>query len=166
MINEYKVRLKRFKKQSRQIKKLLQTIGKMRSAEVDLLFHDLHEVVFSETNCLECANCCSTTSPIFRSLDIDRLGRGLHLSPRIFIQQYLVTDPSDGHFMLKTTPCPFLREENCCKVYENRPEACSGFPHTNRRNIKPILPLIWKNAEICPAVAEIFLRLLGAEMVK
>ncbi|MEM9259149.1 MAG: YkgJ family cysteine cluster protein, partial [Bacteroidota bacterium] len=51
--------------------------------DLDERFHDLHEEVFSEVDCLDCANCCKTTSPIFRDIDIDRLAKHLNIRPAV-----------------------------------------------------------------------------------
>ena len=37
----------------------------------------LHEDQFSKINCLECANCRKTTSPIFTNRDISRISKYL-----------------------------------------------------------------------------------------
>ena len=78
---------------------------------------------------------------------------------RDFIEKFLIVDSDDGHFMLRQTPCPFLGSDKYCSVYESRPRACAGFPHTDRRGVAEILPLILRNAEICPAVAFMLCRL-------
>jgi Fe-S-cluster containining protein len=108
---------------------------------------------------LHCGNCCSTTSPIFIAADIDKLARHLRKTPGDFIEKFLIVDSDDGHFMLRQTPCPFLGSDKYCSVYESRPRACAGFPHTDRRGVAEILPLILRNAEICPAVAFMLCRL-------
>ena len=48
---------------------------------LDNQFHTLHEDVFEEIDCLACANCCKTTSPIFYNRDIERLAKHLRLKP-------------------------------------------------------------------------------------
>ena len=40
---------------------------------LDNLIHPLHDSVFENTNCLECANCCKTTGPLFTNKDINRI---------------------------------------------------------------------------------------------
>ncbi|MDH3652619.1 MAG: hypothetical protein OEQ53_23205, partial [Saprospiraceae bacterium] len=47
--------------------------------ELDIRFRKAHDQVFSEINCLECANCCRTTGPLFNQHDIDRIAKLLHL---------------------------------------------------------------------------------------
>jgi len=67
---------------------------------VDDAFHGAHEAVFERVDCLKCANCCKTTSPIFYDRDIERLAKALHLKPAQFIGQYLRVD-EDGDYVLK-----------------------------------------------------------------
>lgn len=134
--------------------KLMHRLKKTNHRTLDTLFHEEHEQVFRRIDCLSCANCCKTTSPIFRDVDIRRLSRRLRLSEARFIQDYLQTD-ADGDYVLKTAPCPFLGNDNHCSVYEDRPLACREYPHTDRKNMYQILPLTRKNMEICPAVSEI-----------
>lgn len=122
--------------------------------DLDEQFHGLHEEVFQEIDCLECANCCKTTSPIFRDVDIDRLARHLGLKPGRLIEEHLHLD-KDGDYVLNIAPCPFLGPDNYCSVYEARPRACREYPHTDRKNMLQILPLTLRNTLVCPAVARV-----------
>lgn len=126
--------------------------------DLDEQFHDLHEEVFREIDCLACANCCKTTSPIFRDVDISRLARHLGLKPGQLIEQHLHLD-QEGDYVLNTAPCPFLGADNYCSVYEARPKACREYPHTDRKNMLQILPLTLRNTLVCPAVGEVVRRL-------
>lgn len=139
-------------------KKKVEYFGRMRDKELDALFHGAHEEVFEEIDCLKCANCCKTTSPIFRDVDIKRLAKRLKVSTGQFIDQYLHLD-EERDYVLNSSPCTFLMADNTCAVYEDRPLACREYPHTDRKKMKQILKLTLKNAEICPAVARIFERI-------
>lgn len=121
---------------------------------LDEIFQTLHEETFEKIDCLNCANCCKTTSPEFFEKDIERLSKALKMKPGAFIDQYLFLD-TDGAYALRTAPCPFLGSDNFCSVYEDRPKACREFPHTNHRKMHTHIHLAAKNAEICPAVFEI-----------
>lgn len=123
--------------------------------DLDAQFARLHQEAFEEIDCLTCANCCKTTSPIFLQTDIDRLARVFRQKSSDFIDEYLTLD-EDGDFVLKSSPCPFLGEDNKCLVYEDRPKACREYPHTNRKNMRGILNLTLKNTLVCPAVHKIF----------
>jgi Fe-S-cluster containining protein len=134
--------------------KFLAQLRKKNSRKVDDIFHELHEAVFEEVDCLSCANCCKTTSPIFYQNDIERVAKALRMKPGDFIERYLRID-EDKDYVLKTSPCPFLDSENYCSVYEDRPKACREYPHTDRKKMIQITELTLKNTKVCPAVFEI-----------
>lgn len=126
--------------------------------QMDDVVHKLHDEVFRKLDCLTCANCCKTTSPIFKMLDIERLSKYFRIKPVQFIAQYLRID-SDNDYVLKVAPCPFLGPDNYCSVYDVRPNACQEYPHTDRKKFYQLLDLSLKNTEVCPAVYEIFEKL-------
>lgn len=129
--------------------------NKTKGKKLDEVFHSAHEKAFREIDCLSCANCCKTTSPIFRDVDIKRIAKSLKTSEKQFISNYLYMD-SDGDYVLNEAPCTFLdTETNKCNIYEIRPLACREYPHTNRKNMHQILDLTQKNIDICPAVVKI-----------
>ncbi len=127
---------------------------------VDSLFHEEHEKVFAKIDCLDCANCCKTTSPIFTDQDIKRLSGLFKMKKHSFISEYLRLD-SDDDYVLKSSPCPFLNADNTCFVYDVRPQACREYPHTNRKNMFQILDLTRENSLVCPAVASIVNNIRG-----
>ena len=139
-------------------KKLAQKLKKKTPKDLDRTVSGLHEETFESIDCLTCANCCKTTSPIFRDVDIERLSKHLRMKPVAFIQQYLYLD-QDGHYVLHEAPCAFLGEDNICSVYAHRPQACREYPHTDRKRFHQILDLSVRNTEVCPAVRRIFERL-------
>jgi Fe-S-cluster containining protein len=139
-------------------KKFLQSLKKKDTRQVDKAFHQTHERVFEELDCLTCGNCCKTTSPIFYQNDIERAGKALRMKPGDFIEKYLKVD-EDQDYVLKSSPCPFLGAGNHCSVYEDRPKACREYPHTNRKKMVQIMDLTHKNTLVCPAVFEIVERL-------
>ena len=135
-------------------KKAFQKLKKKNNKVIDEMFHDLHEEVFENIDCLSCANCCKTTSPIFRDVDIKRISKKLKIKESQFINSYLKMD-EEHDYVLKKSPCFFLGEDNKCSIYEDRPLACREYPHTDRKNMHQILTLTLKNVEICPAVVQI-----------
>jgi uncharacterized protein len=135
-------------------KKFLQQLKRKTPRNLDDVFHESHDEVFENIDCLKCANCCKTTSPIFYQKDIDRLAKRLRMKPGEFIGKYLHVD-EDKDFVLNSAPCPFLDGENYCIVYEDRPTACREYPHTNRKNMYQVLDLTYKNTLVCPAVHKI-----------
>ena len=105
-------------------------------------------------DCLQCANCCKTTGPLFTNADIERIAKHLRLKPLVFIEKYLRLD-EDKDYVLQQVPCSFLRPDNYCSIYEVRPKACREFPHTNRKKFQQISHLTLKNVAICPAAFNI-----------
>ena len=127
-------------------------------SDLDDTVQEIHREVFSETNCLECANCCKTTSPIFRDKDIERIAKHLKMTPSSFIEKYLYMD-EDKDYVLNQSPCAFLGTDNYCSIYEHRPAACREYPHTNRKRFHQVLELTLKNSVVCPAVYQIIERM-------
>ena len=134
--------------------KTLQRLKKKKPKFIDELFENLHDKAFNKIDCLSCANCCKTTSPIFRDVDIKRISKRFRINEMQFISTYLRMD-EDRDYVLKSSPCTFLGADNKCDIYEDRPLACREYPHTNRKNMFQILDLTLKNSEICPAVSRI-----------
>lgn len=134
--------------------KVLMNLKKKRAKNLDRIFEELHDKVFDKIDCLSCANCCKTTSPIFRDIDIKRISKHLRVTEMQFISSYLRMD-EDRDYVLKSSPCYFLGSDNKCDIYDVRPLACREYPHTNRKNMFQIMELTIKNTEICPAVARI-----------
>jgi len=135
-------------------KKYFAKLKKRPPKRLDLIVHEIHDLEFESTNCLDCANCCKTTSPIFTEKDISRISKYLKMKEHQFISLYLDRD-QDDFMVLKSVPCTFLAEDNSCLIYDVRPRACSEYPHTNRKKFIKITDLTLKNTEICPAVFNI-----------
>ena len=158
MIDEYQKILSQAQQEIKSIKKIIARLRKMRKGDVDKNIHHLHQEAFAKIDCLECANCCKTTGPLFSNKDINLIAGHLKLTPNAFINNYLQID-EENDYVLQTVPCPFLGNDNYCSIYQVRPKACREYPHTDRVNQLGILKLTEKNVSICPAVADIFLQL-------
>ena len=135
-------------------KKYFDKLKKKVPKSLDYVMQDLHDKEFKRTNCLNCANCCKTTGPLFTTPDIDRISKYLRQKPQQFIDLYLRID-EDNDYVLKNVPCTFLDDENSCTIYEVRPKACREFPHTDRKKFQQISDLTLKNVAICPATYNI-----------
>ena len=68
-----------------------------------------------------------------------------------FINTYLFVD-SEGDYVLKQKPCPFLAADNYCSIYEERPSDCHRFPYTDEDVLLKRQPLTLKNSSFCPIV--------------
>lgn len=152
---KYRYLLEQSLKELPENKKFFQKLKKVNSRTLDTQFHQEHVSVFKKLDCLQCANCCKTTSPIFRDVDIKRISKRLRMQEAAFIKTYLRID-EDNDYVLQSSPCHFLdQSDNTCFIYEDRPLACREYPHTDRKNMYQILNLTLKNTEICPAVSQI-----------
>lgn len=140
------------KKENQQFFKRLK---KRTPKNLDYVVHELHDEEFERTDCLACANCCKTTSPIFTDKDIERISKHLKMKVADFIATYLQRD-EDDFMVLKTAPCSFLDEsDNTCFIYDVRPKACAEYPHTNRKKFIQLANLTVSNTFVCPAVYNI-----------
>ncbi|MES2730654.1 MAG: YkgJ family cysteine cluster protein [Bacteroidota bacterium] len=150
----YTALLKKALKQAQENKKFLGLLKKKPPHKLDDTVHTLHEQAFSTIDCLACANCCKTTSPIFYTRDIERIAKHFRIKPSQFIDDYLRID-EDQDYVLKSSPCIFLGTDNYCNIYEHRPTACREYPHTNRKKVHQLLDLTYRNTFVCPAVVKI-----------
>jgi len=139
---------KKSKEHQKQYKNYLQRADKNKVLK---LLPDLHEEAFEKIDCLQCANCCKKFSPRFKTPDIKRISRLLKMKEGDFIETYLRLD-EDGDYVTKSHPCPFLGEDNYCRIYDNRPSDCHRFPYTDEDVILKRQPLTLKNSSFCPIV--------------
>lgn len=135
-------------------KRYFAKLKKKNPKRLDLLMQELHDKEFEKTDCLSCANCCKTSSPIFTNKDIARISKHFKMKERDFVDKYLFRD-EDDFMVLQDAPCAFLDKDNSCSIYSVRPKACSEYPHTNRKKFIQLTGLTLKNTEICPAVFNI-----------
>lgn len=133
--------------------KVLDGLKKKPPKNLDYLVQETHEEVFEKIDCLQCANCCKTTGPLFTEKDSERIAKHLKMKIADFENKFLRVD-EDQDKVLQNLPCWFLSEDNTCSIYEVRPKACREFPHTDRKKIYQINHLTLKNTLICPAAFE------------
>lgn len=152
MIDKDLENLTRLAKEAKQENiKYFKRLKKRTPKRLDLVMQEIHNDEFERTDCLTCANCCKTTSPMFTYKDIERIAKHLKMKVADFTAQYLKIDEDDFH-VLKAAPCPFLDEnDNSCFIYDVRPKACSEYPHTNRKKFIQLANITVKNTEVCPA---------------
>ena len=144
-------------------KKIFRKLKQSKPNDLDQKFHKGHEAEFKKMDCLSCANCCKTTSPIFRDADIRRISKHLRIKERKFISDYLRMD-DEQDYVLKSSPCSFLDNDNSCSIYDVRPLACREYPHTDRKNMFQVLEITAENSLICPAVARIVLAITSPKI--
>ncbi len=151
---KYQEDLDNAKEHEAELKVFLKRLIKKKPRNLDDLFQDAHEKAFQKIDCLNCGNCCKTTSPIFRDIDVKRISKKLKCSTKEFENTYLKRD-EDEDLILKTAPCAFLSDDNSCSIYDIRPQACREYPHTDRKKVVQVMELTEKNMLICPAVSRI-----------
>jgi len=145
---------KRAKDKHKENKTFFAKLKKKPPKQLDYIMQELHAAEFERTDCLQCANCCKTTGPLFTNKDIGRISKHFRLKPQQFIEAYLRMD-EDNDYVLQNVPCTFLGADNYCSIYEIRPKACREFPHTNRKKFQQISNLTLKNVSVCPAAYNI-----------
>ncbi|HQU99681.1 MAG: YkgJ family cysteine cluster protein [Bacteroidia bacterium] len=154
MLPQYIQKINTAKSKKGDIKKLLAFLQSKRPGDLDTVTNRLHDEAFDNIDCLQCANCCKTTGPLLISKDVSRLAQAVKLAPGNFMNTYLKTD-EDGDVVFKQMPCMFLNNNNYCKVYHARPNACRDYPHTQQNKIIQKLEITLHNSMICPAVADV-----------
>ena len=135
-------------------KKYFEKLKKKTPKNLDYVMQEIHEAEFKKTDCLQCANCCKTTGPLFTTADIERISKHFKQKPQQFIDQHLRID-EEQDYVLQSVPCTFLDEENACLIYDVRPKACREFPHTDRKKFQQISNLTLQNVAVCPAAFNI-----------
>ena len=145
---------KRAKETLTETKKYFQRLKKRVPKKLDLQVSEIHEEVFSKTDCMTCANCCKTTGPMFTPKDIERISKHLKMPMHAFESQFLRID-EDNHQVLQELPCSFLGADNACSIYDVRPKACREFPHTDRKKFHQLTDITLQNVAICPAAFDI-----------
>jgi uncharacterized protein len=131
--------------------KKFDTLLKKKPKNSDSAFQNLHYEAFELIDCLDCANCCKSLSPGVSYNDVEKLAKYLRIKPSQVVETYFTMD-KEGDYVFKLSPCPFLKDDNYCMVYESRPKACREYPHTDRRRILQLMNITKKNVEICPGV--------------
>jgi len=134
--------------------KFMQKLIKTKPRRLDDIVHELHYEEFEKIDCLECGNCCKTISPAIYESDIRRMASSLRIKAFEFTDEYLLKEENEDYVFLKT-PCSFLDDDNCCKIYDSRPRACREYPHTDRKRFYQIINLTTKNCKVCPAAFNI-----------
>lgn len=111
---------------------------------------ELHNEAFEKIDCLDCAACCKNHSPRFKTPDIKRIAKFLGMKEGDFIQEYLFLD-TENDYVLQSSPCTFLNDDNTCQIYEARPSDCARYPYTDEDVFLKRKSITLKNTEVCPA---------------
>ena len=147
---------KRSSGHQKQYKQFLQRADKN---EVLKKLPNLNNEAFEKIDCLTCGNCCKNYSPRFKTTDIKRISKLLRMKEGSFIDTYLNLD-TDGDYVAKTAPCPFLGSDNYCSIYEERPGDCARFPYTDEDVLIKRPQITQKNSTFCPIVHYVLEKLI------
>jgi Fe-S-cluster containining protein len=132
--------------------KYLRKVEKLPPRGLDKIALQINSEVWTEIDCLSCANCCKTMTPTFTRQDIRRISAHLNMRPSQFREKWLYYDKKDGDWMNKSQPCQFLDlKTNMCSIYEVRPADCAGFPHLTKKKMTDYMHIHHQNISYCPA---------------
>jgi uncharacterized protein len=116
--------------------------------ELDKTVQETADSVFDKINCLDCGNCCHSPQIEVDEKDAQRIANRIGISLKEFKSKYLVKINKIQQFI--SAPCPFLGEDNACKVYEDRPSACRAFPYLHEGNFRSRVYVTLENVAACP----------------
>ncbi len=150
-----KINLRQFRKKvevnKSAFKRFLSRLEKNPPRRLDKLAVEADLQMWTETDCLSCANCCKTMSPTFTRQDLVRISAHIGMSVEEFKLKYLYKD-KQGDWINKSQPCQFLNlSDNKCSIYSVRPRDCAGFPHHTRKRMVDYMHVFKQNIEYCPA---------------
>ena len=141
-------------------KQFLQKMQTKKGKGAEKLLPDLHEEAFEKIDCLQCAGCCKSISPRFKTPDIKKVSKFLGIKESALIETYLRLD-EDGDYVVKRSPCPFLGADNYCGIFDVRPGDCRNYPYTDSHEFFKRPNTTYLNSTICPAVFYVLERLKG-----
>ena len=76
-------------------RKFLAQLKKKAPKNLDKIVQQVHNEVFQEIDCTQCANCCKTLGPDFTEQDITRIAKHFRMKLPAFEEMYLQVD-EDG----------------------------------------------------------------------
>jgi hypothetical protein len=128
----------------------------LEAEEIDRRVFEITRRVWAGIDCTSCANCRREVQPTFSEEEVDRLARSLGMERRQFIQRYLerTKGGSENPWQTRTRPCPFLKG-NLCRIYEDRPADCSGYPYLYKPEFVSRTMAMIERAPTCPIVYEV-----------
>jgi len=94
----------------------------------------IRAALWERFECQKCGRCCAEIGLPFYGLQLEKIANFLGLSRDQVIERYygrIVVE--NGKKMVefeddKRTPCPFLLDDNTCRIYPVRPEGCQAYP--------------------------------------
>jgi len=124
--------------------------------KLDTVVREETDRVWAQIDCTTCGNCCRTLQIVVDDADIKRLSTRLGIAPREFSKRYVKTDSETRQKHFASSPCSFLGEDNCCSVYEDRPQACRDFPYLHAPGFRRRSIMMVSNLSTCPIVFNVW----------
>jgi Fe-S-cluster containining protein len=118
--------------------------------KVDKIVHRLHEEITTQIDCKECGNCCKVLIPEIHPDDVKQLAELENLSVEEYEKHYCEKD-TFGDLSFKTAPCRYL-DGKICSIYNLRPQECSSYPNTHKKDFASRSLGMIGNYEVCPIV--------------
>lgn len=125
-------------------------------AKIDAAAERFGRDAAARMDCLQCAACCKQTRTPVEDAEIERLARRLGITVVEFDERY-VGENEFGERCIRDIPCPFL-DGNRCTVYEDRPEACRGYPYIGGEISIRMIGIL-ERASTCPIIYEMLEKL-------
>ncbi len=120
-------------------------------ARIDALAARLGREAEARMDCTTCGACCRDNCIPISDEEKLRLARRRDMSAEAFEQTHMTRDDDDEP-AIDARPCPFL-DGTVCSVYEDRPDACRGYPYIGG-HVASRMPGIIERAAACPIVFE------------
>lgn len=159
MIPAYQAIVEKAKEREDLLKRQMKYLSRFSIKNFDHIVADYHDEAFEEIDCLSCGNCCRVHGPLFAESDLKRLAKTLGFDKNDWAREKLERDPDEG-WRCKVLPCPFIRDDNACEVYEDRPKDCESYPYTAERHVARGLNRLAHNALICPAAYLVAMKII------
>jgi len=146
----------------RAFRRFLSGLKKNTPRGLDKWAADTEKQVWSEVDCLGCANCCKTMTPTYTGSDIRRISAYLGMTQNAFKKKWLRKERNTGDWLNKSSPCQFLDlENNKCGIYEVRPADCAGFPHLSKKKMTDYMHVHKQNIDLCPATFKLVEKMMA-----
>lgn len=154
--------IRKASKSKTRLRRFLTRLTKDPPRKLDLLIAQSEKEVWTEVDCLSCANCCRSMTPTYNLADMKRIAAHLGMSLRAFQDKWLYQEKGTGDWLNRSTPCQFLDlADNKCSIYDVRPADCAGFPHLPKKKMVDYMHVHKQNVEFCPATHNLVEKLMA-----
>jgi uncharacterized protein len=131
---EYNKLVRRGQQKKKPLTLFLRKLKRKDPKNIQKIIKEADKQAWAATDCLDCANCCTTMTPTFTKKEVKVIAEHIGMTYDKYFDKYLKIDEDNGDIINQNTPCQHLLKSNKCAVYAIRPSDCSGFPHHVRRD--------------------------------